>query len=289
MGLRSGWRGRCLGSEVACGRRTGSTYAMLRYVRAAVLALLLITLVALAGCGSSGGGGRGELLVSAATSLKSAFTSYGERFDAAEAQFSFAGSDELAAQIRSGAKPDVFAAANTKLPEQLFKQGLVERPQVFATNRLVLAVPADGAKVRSLDDLAKKGVTIAVGAEGVPVGAYTRKVLDRLGAAARKAILANVRSEEPDVGGISAKLGQNAVDAGFLYVTDVLAANNRLTAIELPDRLQPQVSYGIAIVKGAPHRDTARRFIAGLLEGQGAGALKRAGFGVAGAAPSETF
>ena len=254
-------------------------------MRSAAFALLLITLVVLAGCGSSD---EDELLVSAATSLKSAFTSYGDRFDAAQAQFSFAGSDELAAQIRSGAKPDVFAAANTKLPDELFAQGLVERPRVFATNRLVLAVPADGAKVRRLDDLKQKGVTIAIGSAGVPVGAYTRKVLDRLGAADRKAILANVRSEEPDVGGISAKLGQNAVDAGFLYVTDVLAANDRLTAIELPDRLRPRVSYGIAIVKGAPHRDAARRFIAGLSEGDGAGALKQAGFGVAGAAPSET-
>jgi molybdate transport system substrate-binding protein len=255
-------------------------------MRASALAFLIITLLVLAGCGSSD---KDALLVSAATSLKSAFTSYGEGFDAAEAQFSFAGSDELAAQIRSGAKPDVFAAANTKLPEELFKEGLVERPQVFAANRLVLAVPADGAKVRRIEDLEKNGVTIAIGSAGVPVGAYTRKVLDRLGAADRKAILANVRSEEPDVGGISAKLGQNAVDAGFLYVTDVLAANNRLTSIELPDRLQPQVSYGIAIVKGAPHRAAARTFIAGLLEGKGAGALKQAGFGVAGAAPGGTF
>jgi molybdate transport system substrate-binding protein len=261
---------------------------MLRRLRSWAF-VLLITFAALAGCGSADDDDRGDLLVSAATSLKSAFTSYGDQFGAAEAQFSFAGSDELAAQIRSGAKPDVFAAANTKLPEELFKEGLVERPQVFAANRLVLAVPADGAKVRRLEDLEKNGVTIAIGSAGVPVGAYTRKVLDRLGAADRKAILANVRSEEPDVGGISAKLGQNAVDAGFLYVTDVLAASNRLTAIELPDRLQPQVSYGIAIVKGAPHRAAARTFIAGLLEGKGASALKQAGFGVAGAAPGETF
>ena len=253
-------------------------------MRSATLAVL-IAFVALAGCGSSD---EDELLVSAATSLKSAFTSYGERFEAAEARFSFAGSDELAAQIRSGARPDVFAAANTKLPDALFKQGLVERPQVFAANRLVLAVPADGGKVRSLADLEMDGVTIAIGSAGVPVGTYTRKVLDRLGAATRMAILANVRSEEPDVGGISAKLGQNAVDAGFLYATDVLAAKDRLTAIELPDRLQPQVSYGIAIVKGAPHRDAARRFIAGLSEGKGAGALRQAGFEVAGAAPGKT-
>lgn len=245
-------------------------------MRVAGLALLGVVFL-LAGCGSSGDG-RDEVLVSAATSLKSAFTSYGERFEDAEAQFSFAGSDELAAQIRTGAKPDVFASANTKLPDQLFEQGLVERPRLFAANRLVLAVPAEDAKVASLDDLRRNGVTIAIGAPGVPVGAYTRRVLDRLGAADRRAILANVRSEEPDVGGISAKLGQGAADAGFLYVTDVAATNGRLNAIELPASLQPDVGYGVAIVKGAPHRAAAEAFVAGLIDGAGAEALRAAGF-----------
>jgi molybdate transport system substrate-binding protein len=253
-----------------------------RSTRGPLLALLLATtLAALGGCGSSSDdNGGGDLLVSAATSLKGAFTTYGEQFDAADAQFSFAGSDELAAQIRTGAKPDVFASANTKLPDELFKKGLVERPEVFASNRLVLAVPASSAKVKRLDDLTKNGVTIAIGSEGVPIGAYTRKVLGRLDASTRTAILANVRSNEPDVGGISAKLAQNAADAGFLYVTDVAATNGRLKAIELDAALQPEVSYGVAIVKGAPHRRAARAFVAGLLKGAGADALRSAGFGV---------
>jgi molybdate transport system substrate-binding protein len=244
--------------------------------RAGAAALAALALAGLAGCGSSGGDG--DLLVSAATSLKAAFTGYGEQFDRANAQFSFAGSDELAAQIRSGAKPDVFAAANTKLPDQLFKERLVEKPTVFASNRLVLAVPAKGTKVSSIDDLTRSGVTIAIGSESVPIGSYTRKVLARLDAATRRGILANVRSNEPDVGGISAKLTQGAVDAGFLYITDVAATNGRLRAIELPAKLQPEVAYGVAIVKGTDRRDAAEAFVDGLLDGAGADALKKAGF-----------
>jgi molybdate transport system substrate-binding protein len=245
-------------------------------VRLPALAALLAA-AAIAGCGSSKEG-EGDLLVSAATSLKSALTAYGEEFAQANVQASFAGSDELAAQIRSGAKPDVFAAANTKLPDELFAEGLVEKPQVFAGNELVLAVPADGAKVGGLDDLGKPGVKIAIGSEAVPIGAYTRKVLARLDAATRKAILANVRSQEPDVGGITAKLTQGAVDAGLLYATDVVASNGRLQSIRLPAELQPEVAYGVAIVKGARNGGAARKFVDGLLRGAGADDLRKAGF-----------
>src|SRR3954463_16335799 len=115
--------------------------------------VLLLALI-VAGCGS--GSGQEPLVVSAASSLKGAFTAYGG------ARFSFAGSDELAAQIRQGVKPDVFASANTKLPDALYKEGLVEKPTVFAGNRLVLAVPA-GSRIRSIADAARPGVTVAIG------------------------------------------------------------------------------------------------------------------------------
>ncbi|MDP9136469.1 MAG: molybdate ABC transporter substrate-binding protein [Actinomycetota bacterium] len=246
-----------------------------------VLGTLLV--LALAGCGDddeSGGGeaAKPQLTVSAAASLKTAFTEYGKQVPGASARFSFAGSDELAAQIEQGVKPDVFAAANTKLPDALYDKGLVEKPTVFAGNRLVLAVPADGTKVESLKDLEGGGVTLAIGSKDVPIGAYTRTVLEKLPAAQSKAILANVRSEEPDVAGITGKLTQGAVDAGFLYASDVRATDDKLKAIELPETLQPTVAYGVAVVKGAKQPEQAKAFIAGLLDGAGADALEAAGF-----------
>jgi molybdate transport system substrate-binding protein len=216
--------------------------------------------------------------VSAAASLKDAFTAYGKDFPQATARYSFAGSDELAAQIEQGVKPDVYAAANTKLPEELYSKGLVAKPTVFAGNRLVLAVAAKGAKVSSLNDLGRDGVTIAIGSKDVPVGSYTRTVLDKLPAPQRQAILANVRSEEPDVAGIAGKLTQGAVDAGFLYISDVRGSDGQLKAIELPADLEPSVAYGAAVVKGAKHPAQAKAFIAGLLNGAGARELKAAGF-----------
>ena len=139
-------------------------------------------------------------------------------------------------------------------------------------------MPASGAKVAALADLGHDGVKLAIGSRTVPIGAYTHQVLDRLGGSEEKAILANVRSEEPDVKGVIGKLTQGAVDAGFVYRSDVKAASGRLRSIALPARLQPKVAYAAAVVKGAKQPALARRYVAGLVSGRGQAALRAAGF-----------
>jgi molybdate transport system substrate-binding protein len=239
-----------------------------------LVAIALVVVAAIvSGCGGDGGGSSAPLKVSAAASLKQALPDYDS-----SASYSFAGSDQLAAQIRAGARPDVFAAANTKLPDALFAAGLVEKPVVFAANRLVIAVPASARDVNGLEDLARPGVTIAAGAGSVPVGSYTREVLGHLPPAEAKRILANIRSNEPDVAGVVGKLTQGAVDAGFVYFTDVKAAGGRLRAIELPPSLRPNVAYAAAAVKGSKHEGAAARYVRGLAGADGQAALGRAGF-----------
>lgn len=245
-------------------------------LRAAALALFVAaSTTALAACGSGGGP---RLTVFAASSLQTALTAYGESFPGAAVRGSFAGSDQLAAQIRQGARPDVFASADTGYPRQLYREGLVEKPRVFAANRLVIAVPAGGS-VRSLDDLARTGTKLVIGDPSVPVGAYTRQALARLPVGERRAILANVRSREPEVSSVIAKLLGGAADAGFVYVTDVRAApRGELRTIPLPARLQPEVAYAAAVVKGTSEPSLAHRYLEGLVSGRGAAELRRAGF-----------
>jgi molybdate transport system substrate-binding protein len=240
-----------------------------------ILVAAVAALVALPGCG---GGSESQLTVSAASSLTDAFTRYGDEFHQADTRFSFAGSDVLAAQIQQGARPDVFASANTTYPDELDHRGLAAKPVVFAANRLVIAVPADDSGIRSVHDLSRPGTTIAIGSASVPIGEYTRQVLSGLGKAQKSSVLDNVASEEPDVAGIVGKLTQGAVDAGFTYVTDVDATHAELKAIELPRRLQPSVAYGATVIKGTDHTAQARAFIRGLLAGPGAMALRQAGF-----------
>jgi molybdate transport system substrate-binding protein len=239
----------------------------------------LVALLAVVGCGSDDEPAAEEtprLVVSAAASLTDALTACSKQFEGAEVRLSFGGSDELAAQIRQGVKPDVYAAANTRLPQELADEGLLAEPVEFATNELVIAIPGDERTIEQVDDLAEPGVDVVMGADTVPVGAYTLDVLGRLPAATREKILANVRSKEPDVRGVVGKLTQGAADAGFVYVTDL---TGDLTGIELPPDLQPTVAYGAGVVDGAKQPDLAQQYLDGLSEGPCADALKDEGFG----------
>jgi molybdate transport system substrate-binding protein len=252
-------------------------------LRRAVTAVALLA-VLVAGCGSDdekqtgGEESAPRLIVSAASSMTEALTDCAENYPDADLKLQFAGSDELAAQIRQGVKPDVFAAANTRLPDELHAEGLLSKPVVFATNEFVLAVPEDSA-IAGVKDLTAEGVQIAIGSESVPIGEYTRESLGKLPPVQEKGILANVRSNEPDVKGIVGKLSQGAADAGFVYVTDVEATDGALEAIELPAQLEPDATYGAGVVEGAKEPEAAQAFVDGLVEGPCADALRDAGFG----------
>ena len=106
-------------------------------------AALGLAALALAGCGGSGGD---EVTVFAAASLTEAF----EELDP-DARFNFAGSDDLATQLREGAEADVYASADPKHALALYEEGLVERPGRLVSNHVVVIVPRDNpAGIHSL-------------------------------------------------------------------------------------------------------------------------------------------
>jgi len=227
-------------------------------------------LLGLAGCGGNDSGD-GPLDVYAAASLAQVFAEIDPG-----ANFSFAGSDELATQIREGAPADVYAAASSRYPQELFEEGLVDEPATFATNRLVLVVPnGNPGAIESIEDLLRPGTRLVVAAEGVPVGDYTRTALETLGLS--KA-LDNVVSNEDDVKGVTAKVSLGEADAGVVYATDVAPVADRVLAFELPDHAQPPIEYQVAIVANTDDEDAAAEFVEKLLGEEGRAALESAGF-----------
>jgi molybdate transport system substrate-binding protein len=193
-------------------------------------------------------------------------------------RYQFAGSDQLAFQITQGAPADVFAAASPKYPEQLYAQGLCSKPATFATNTVVLIVPrANPARIRSVYDLQRSDIKLVIGAQGVPIGDYTRKLLANLGLSS---VLKNVVSNEDDVKLVVAKVALGEADAGFVYRTDVRPVGNKVFRIAIPAKAEPTVKYELCIVRNAKHPLLAASFVRKVLSKQGRAKLQAAGFGV---------
>ena len=237
--------------------------------RLVAVAAVLVALVFPAATFAGGG-----ITVFAAASLTGVFPRI-----APTARYNFAGSDQLAFQIRQGAPVDVYAAASPKYPELLYRDGLVRKPAVFATNRLVIVVPrSNPARIGSVYDLRRSGVKLVVGDPAVPIGAYTRQILDTLGITSD--VLKNVVSEETDVKGIVAKVALGEADAGFVYVTDAKAVASKTKTIPLPTWAQPPIRYEIAVVSSTSRAKAARAFVAKVLSKRGRALLAAVGFGL---------
>lgn len=239
-----------------------------------VLALGVSLALALAACGGNdeaGSDGGTQPTVYAAASLTEIFPAIDP-----EPAYSFAGSDELATQIREGAPADVYAAASPRYPQELYQDGIVEEPVTFASNRLVLIVPADNpAAIEEVADVAEPGVQLVVAAEGVPVGDYTRQVLEALGLTPA---LDNVVSNEDDVKGVVGKIALGEGDAGFVYATDAAVAGDDVEVVELPEGSQPPIEYQIAVVAASGNTEDAQAFVDEVVGPDGRAELEAAGF-----------
>jgi len=231
------------------------------------------------------------LTVFAAASLSEAFTEIGRQFErehpGVAVRFNFAGSQLLAAQIGQGARADVFAAADERTMAALEEQaGLDGGSRVFARNRLVVIVPrSDPGRIRRLQDLARRGVKLVLGAEAVPVGHYSRVMLENLGRrddfgpdfASR--VLANLVSEEENVKSVAAKVQLGEADAGVVYRSDVTpGVARKVRMLEVPGDCNVEARYPVAVLKGAPQAEAARAFVALLLAPAGQEALARHAF-----------
>jgi molybdate transport system substrate-binding protein len=209
--------------------------------------------------------------VFAAASLTDAFPKI-----APHARFSFAGSNTLAAQIRQGAPADVFASANTSLPQALHADGFCSKPVVFTRNALVLIVPSSNpAGIHSVYDLRRNGVKLVIADKGVPVGSYTLQVLKNMNLTS---VLKNVVSRENDVREVLAKVALNEADAGFVYSTDARTVPSKVKVLKIPAWAQPKVQYGICVVSASHNRAAASAFVKRVLSPAGQKILLRHGF-----------
>ena len=235
-------------------------------MRLPALLLLAIALLAASCSGDdgeedeTGAADAGALRIFAASSLQGVFEEL-----APEADFRFGNSDELSQAIVDGDVPDVVAAASPAPMAELQPEGILDPAVVFATNRLVLVVPAEGSAVESLDDLAEAEFLLGVELDDA------RSTLDAIGQAG----LVQGAAYDP---GAAEQVASGDAEAALVYFTDAQAAGDGIRVIELP--AQALVEYPIAASNLSDDYEAAEAFVQLVLSDQGRQTLEDAGFGV---------
>jgi molybdate transport system substrate-binding protein len=229
--------------------------------------------------GSAGGAAKGSVTVGAAASLTASFTELGGAFMTANpgttVTFNFGASSDVVKGINEGAPTDVFASADTKNMDKLVAgAGVAADPQTFATNSLQIIVGKGNPKgVKGVADLANPDLLVVACAPEVPIGGYTQKVFDAAG------VKVTPVSFEENVKGIVTKVTLGEADAGVVYRTDVLAAADKAEGVDIPDDINVQATYPIAVTKDAANADLANAFLAYVLSADGQIILQKFGFG----------
>jgi molybdate transport system substrate-binding protein len=188
-------------------------------------------------------------------------------------EFNYGASSALREQILAGAPADVFASANTSNMDQVVETGAATDPQDFVTNQLQIVVPAENpGGVTGLDDFANADLLIGLCAEEVPCGEFGREALGNA------QVTPSVDTNEPDVRALLTKVEAGELDAGIVYVTDVLAAGGAVEGIDIPADENVTATYPIAALSEAGNAEIAAAFVEFVLSGDGQEILESFGF-----------
>ncbi len=238
----------------------------MRYCRFAFIASLVLMLR----CSALASGS--TITVLAAASLKESFTELGKAYERLHPGFtvriSFAGSQQLAAQIALGAPADVFASADTAQMDKVVQARKAASKSVkpLAYNALVLVVSnSASSKISGLQSIGDQGIKLLLGTPQVPVGEYSRAMLAKADKKFKGGWLAkvnaNVVSQELDVRSILTKVELGVADAGVVYITDAKFAGSKVVTRPIPPKLNVTSTYLIAPIVGSELGPDFVRFV----------------------------
>ena len=214
-----------------------------------------------------------SVTISAAASLTASFTTLAQQFQDEhpdiDIKINFGGSGALAQQIAAGAPVDLFASASAATMNQISQ--LVESPQTFARNELIVISPA--ANPGQVSDYRSIGtVSTVMCVESAPCGIAAEQFIAEAG------ITAKIVSLEPDVKSVLNKVISDEVDAGVVYVTDAKAAGDRVISFPIPAEFNVITEYQIAPVRDSVNKKASDEFLQFVLGSAGTLVLESEGF-----------
>ncbi len=232
-----------------------------------------------------------NLVVYTAASLTGASKTIGPSFTKAypgtSVTFDLDGTQALKTQVENGAYADVFISASNAYTNTLTNEGyfVPNSVQKLTTNYVIVILPAaNTANIKSLADLAKPGVKIAMAANTVPVGTATIAVLNNLAnstysQAWENQTMSNVVTYETSEPAVATKVALGEVDAGFVYQsTATAAASGTYQSLTIPKSNNYLQTYTIGILNESKNKAAAAEFEQYMLSSAGQQILTQYGF-----------
>lgn len=166
--------------------------------------------------------------------------------------FENGGSSDLVSKLREGAPADLLLTASKKTMDKAVQDGTVTKPEVLATNVMVMVVPkGNPAGIHSVQDLSRTHHFVLCDPQ-VPCGDISSRIIDD------HHLDVHPSSQERQVADVLGKVASGEADAGWVYSTDAAAAGEDVEVIDIPGAEKFSNQILGAVATDASHPDQAR-------------------------------
>jgi molybdate transport system substrate-binding protein len=218
------------------------------------------------------------VIVYATASLRAPFEQLARRYEqdhpGAKVELHFDGGKALLDQAYAGVAMDVVAIGDSSLMSRFAGGALLadHSPAELARNRIAIAVAKDNPKnVKTLRDLVRPDVRVALGARTASIGRHGRWALSK------QYLEVAPKVEGPTAIALLEQVQAGAVDAAIVYTTTVRGVDN-VTVVPVPEDENTPVLYSISATRNAAEPRGAAAFRALALSATGQAILKDCGF-----------
>lgn len=194
-----------------------------------------------------------EINISVAASLeepiKEIIDNYSEKNSNIKINANFGSSGTLRKQIEEGAEVGIFLSASEAETTKLIEKNIVKEDKVepFLTTKLLLVKNKDSKEnISSIRELNKLEGKIALGAEGVPIGDYSKEALTNSGV--WDEIYNNIVFSK-DAKAVLNYVNSGEVDYAIVYGNEINSLNNVEVVEAIQDSLHSEIVYTRALVQ----------------------------------------
>lgn len=172
----------------------------------------------------------------------------------------YGGSGQLMSAILASGRGDLF------MPGAFFYiKTLKEKGLIHSFRRLMAHTPVIGVnhhkrdQLRSIDDLARPGVRLALGdPHAMAFGRVAQRILSH--STLKAAILKNVAVYGATVKQLALYVAQGDVDAAIIGRADAFQFRERIQMVQIPEAYNPPETIAIAVLNATRHLEAACRF-----------------------------